>query len=105
VPSPSRLHESVQHGDPDLRHGFQGNHEAPCRLLSISPVPADRLLPLSDGRRGFIECLQHGLGGENQSCAGADPFGRIRLVPALLLADGTAVLECAKVIGLAGWTG
>ena len=64
--------------------------------------PGDRLLPLSDGGDGFIECLQHGLGGEINHAPAADPFGRIRLVPVLLLADGTTVLECAKVIGLAG---
>ena len=64
--------------------------------------PGDRLLPLSDGGDGFIECLQHGLGGEINETPAADPFGRIRGVPVLLLADGTTVLECAKVIGLAG---
>ena len=70
-----------------------------CRYLSR---PGDRLLPLSDGGDGFIECLQHGLGGKINETPAADPFGRIRGVPVLQLADGTAVLECAKVIGLAG---
>jgi glycerate kinase len=75
----------------------------------MSPVQAarylartgDRLLPLSDGGDGFIECLQHGLGGTIVARQAADPLGRVREVPVLLLADGTAVLECAKVIGLA----
>jgi glycerate kinase len=70
-----------------------------CQYLSR---PGDRLLPLSDGGDGFIECLQHGLGGKINETPAADPFGRIRGVPVLQLADGTAVLECAKVIGLAG---
>jgi glycerate kinase len=70
-----------------------------CRYLAH---PGDRLLPLSDGGDGFIECLHHGLGGEIIETPAADPFGRIRGVPVLLLADGTVVLECAKVIGLAG---
>jgi glycerate kinase len=70
-----------------------------CQYLSR---PGDRLLPLSDGGDGFIECLQHGLGGEINETPAADPFGRIRGVPVLQLADGTAVLECAKVIGVAG---
>jgi glycerate kinase len=64
--------------------------------------PGDRLLPLSDGGDGFIECLQHGLGGTIVERPAADPLGHVRDVPVLLLADGTAVLECAKVIGLAG---
>jgi len=75
---------------------------SPLQAAQHFAGPGDRLLPLSDGGDGFIECLQHGLGGEINHAPAADPFGRIRLVPALLLADGTAVLECAKVIGLAG---
>ena len=70
-----------------------------CQYLAHS---GDRLLPLSDGGDGFIECLHHGLGGEINETPAADPFGRIRGVPALLLADGTVVIECAKVIGLVG---
>jgi glycerate kinase len=70
-----------------------------CQYLAHT---GDRLLPLSDGGDGFIECLHHGLGGEINETPVADSFGRIRGVPVLLLVDGTAVLECAKVIGLAG---
>jgi glycerate kinase len=75
---------------------------SPLQAAQHLAGPGDRLLPLSDGGDGFIECLQHGLGGEINHASAADPFGRIRLVPVLLLADGTTVLECAKVIGLAG---
>lgn len=64
--------------------------------------PGDPLLPLSDGGDGFLECLQHALGGTWHSTPAADPFGRIRWVPWLELADGTACVESAKVVGLAG---
>ena len=64
--------------------------------------PGDRLLPLSDGGDGFLECLHHGLGGRWHEALAADPFGRLRPVPVLELDDGTLVVECAKVIGLAG---
>lgn len=64
--------------------------------------PEDRLLPLSDGGDGFLECLHHTLGGRWHSTPAADPFGRIRWVPWLELEDGTACVESAMVVGLAG---
>jgi glycerate kinase len=64
--------------------------------------PGDRILPLSDGGDGFLECLHHALGGAWLEAEAADPFGRVRPVPVLRLPDGTVALECAKVIGLAG---
>jgi glycerate kinase len=75
---------------------------SPLQAAQHLAGPGDRLLALSDGGDGFIECLQHGLGGEIRHAPAADPFGRMRSVPALLLADGTVALECAKVIGVAG---
>jgi glycerate kinase len=65
-------------------------------------APGDRLLPLSDGGDGFLECLYHGLGGVLESEPAADPFGRVRPVPVLRLPGGGVALECAQVIGLAG---
>jgi glycerate kinase len=65
-------------------------------------APGDRLLPLSDGGDGFLECLQHGLGGAIEEVPAPDPFGRIRPVPALRLPGGGVAIECARVIGLAG---
>jgi glycerate kinase len=65
-------------------------------------APGDRLLPLSDGGDGFLECLHHGLGGAIEDVPAADPFGRIRPVPILRLSEGGVAIECAKVIGLAG---
>jgi glycerate kinase len=62
---------------------------------------ADRLLPLSDGGDGFLECLQHGRGGVFENLPAADPFGRVRPVPILRLPDGTVAVECARVVGLA----
>lgn len=64
--------------------------------------PGDRLLPLSDGGDGFLECLQGGLGGVLEAEPAADPFGRIRPVPVLRLLGGGVAIECAKVIGMAG---
>jgi glycerate kinase len=65
-------------------------------------APGDRLLPLSDGGDGFLECLRHALGGELDEAPASDPFGRVRPVPVLRLPDGGVAIECAKVIGLAG---
>jgi glycerate kinase len=65
-------------------------------------APGDRLLPLSDGGDGFIECLHHGLGGAIEAAPAPDPFGRVRPVPVLRLPNGGVAIECAKVIGLAG---
>jgi glycerate kinase len=64
--------------------------------------PDDRLMPLSDGGDGFLECLQQTLGGTVRTVPAADPFGRVREVPWLELPDGTACVESARVIGLAG---
>lgn len=65
-------------------------------------VPGDRLLPLSDGGDGFLECLHHGLGGVFERVPAPDPFGRVRPVPVLRLPDGTVAIESAQVIGVAG---
>lgn len=80
---------------------FKGTR-SPLEAARFLAQPADRLLPLSDGGDGFLECLHHGLGGCIETRPAADPFGRVRLVPVLILPDGTVALECAQVIGLAG---
>ncbi len=64
--------------------------------------PGDRLLPLSDGGDGFLECLEHGLGGSLERVPAPDPFGRVRPVPVLRLPGGGIAVECAAVVGLAG---
>lgn len=64
--------------------------------------PGDRLLPLSDGGDGFLECVQSALGGHLHTHPASDPFGRERPVPYLELPHGTAVVESAQVIGMAG---
>jgi glycerate kinase len=64
--------------------------------------PGDRLLPLSDGGDGFLECLAHGLGGTLERVPAPDPFGRVRPVPVLRLPGGGVALECAQVVGIAG---
>jgi glycerate kinase len=70
-----------------------------ARYLAMS---GDRLLPLSDGGDGFLECLHYVLGGSFRECSAADPYGRVRPVPILDLPDGTIAVESAKVIGIAG---
>ena len=75
---------------------------SPLAAARLLMEPGDRLLPLSDGGDGFLECLHAGLGGAWQEAEAADPYGRVRTVPWLLLGDGTACVESAKVIGLAG---
>jgi len=74
---------------------------SPLEAARFLAAPGDRLLPLSDGGDGFLECLHLALGGRFQERAAADPFGRLRPVPVLELPDGTLAVECAKVIGLA----
>jgi glycerate 2-kinase len=75
---------------------------SPLQAARHLAAPGDRLLPLSDGGDGFIECLHHGLGGDLVSMSAADPFGRVRPVPVLRLPGGGVAVECAQVIGLAG---
>jgi len=75
---------------------------SPLEAARFLAEPGDRLLPLSDGGDGFLECLHHGLGGRWHESPAADPFGRVRMVPVLELEDGTLAVECAKIIGLAG---
>jgi glycerate kinase len=75
---------------------------SPLDAARLLMEPGDRLLPLSDGGDGFLECLQAGLGGAWREAEAADPFGKRRPVPWLLLPDGTACVESAAVIGLAG---
>jgi len=75
---------------------------SPLQAARHLAAPGDRLLPLSDGGDGFLECLQHGLGGTIEEVAAPDPFGRVRPVPVLRLAGGGVAVECAQVIGLAG---
>jgi glycerate kinase len=75
---------------------------SPLAAAQHLAAPGDRLLPLSDGGDGFLECLHHGLGGAIEEAPARDPFGRIRPVPVLRLPGGGVAIESAKVIGLAG---
>jgi glycerate kinase len=75
---------------------------SPLEAARMLAGPGDRLLPLSDGGDGFLECLHHGLGGRLENVPAPDPFGLVRPVPVLRLPGGASAVECAKVIGLAG---
>lgn len=74
----------------------------PLEAARLLALPGDRLLPLSDGGDGFLECVQLALGGQLRDHPACDPFGRVRGAACLRLADGTVVIESAKVIGMAG---
>jgi glycerate kinase len=80
---------------------FKGTF-SPLEAARRLAVEGDEILPLSDGGDGFLECLQHALGGRLLTLPAPDPFGRLRAVPWLVLPDGTACLESARIIGLAG---
>ncbi|MBI4912104.1 MAG: glycerate kinase [Acidobacteria bacterium] len=80
---------------------FKGTF-SPLQAARRLARPGDSILPLSDGGDGFLECLHAGLGGSWREARAEDPFGRARAVPWLELPDGTACVECAKVVGLAG---
>jgi len=75
---------------------------SPLQAARHLAAPGDRLLPLSDGGDGFLECLHQGLGGRLEEVAAADPFGRERPVAILRLPDGGVAIESAKIIGMAG---
>jgi glycerate 2-kinase len=74
---------------------------SPLQAAQLLREPGDRILPLSDGGDGFLECLHEALGGEFHESEAVDPFGVLRSVPWLQLPNGTACIESAKIIGLA----
>jgi glycerate kinase len=51
---------------------------SPLEAARHLAAPGDRLLPLSDGGDGFLECLHHALGGVIEEAPAGDPFGRVR---------------------------
>jgi glycerate kinase len=75
---------------------------SPLEAARFLAIPGDRLLPLSDGGDGFLECLHFGMGGSYEFVPAPDPFGSVRQVPVLRLPDGGIAIESAKVIGMAG---
>ncbi len=75
---------------------------SPLEAARYLAGPNDRLLPLSDGGDGFLECLQFALGGVLEFIDAPDPFGCVHTVPVLRLSDDSVAVESAKVIGLAG---
>ncbi|MBN2576574.1 MAG: glycerate kinase [Deltaproteobacteria bacterium] len=80
---------------------FKGTR-SPLQAARHLAAPGDRLLPLSDGGDGFLECLQYGQGGAIEEVPAPDAFGRVRPVPILRLRGGGVAIESAQVIGLAG---
>jgi len=56
--------------------------------------------PVADGGEGFLDVVHAALGGELRTTVVAGPLGRPVQATWLLLADGTAVVECAQAVGL-----
>ncbi|MCL1893078.1 MAG: glycerate kinase [Holophagaceae bacterium] len=75
---------------------------SPLKVAQLLADDGDRVLPMSDGGDGFIECLHCGLGGKIIELTASDPYGRNRSVSVLQLPDGTMAVESALVIGMAG---
>ena len=67
--------------------------------LARAGVQAEEL-PVADGGEGTAEVLARVLGGEWVSATVSDPLGRPVEARALLLPDGSAVVESAEAIGL-----
>lgn len=89
-------------------YGFKGTlsarEVANAVALGIRDVMPDAnlyLLPLGDGGAGTLDALITGSGGEYRSALYPDATGLPRQCSWGMLADGTAVIEAARVIALA----
>jgi hypothetical protein len=77
---------------------------SPLQAARYLAHPGDRLLPLSDGGDGFIECLHHGLGGDIKETPAADPFGRIRGCPCCCSPTAPRFSNAPRSSAWQGWT-
>lgn len=89
-------------------YGFKGTlsarEAADAIVLGISDALPDaelRTLPLGDGGAGTLDALVAGFGGEYRSAQCADATGTSRQCSWGMTADGTAIIEAARVIALA----
>ena len=88
---------------PDKLRGSLGAAEA-ARAMALGAADAGFAAaehPLADGGEGTRALLAAALGGREEQVPAADPLGRRRPVPVSSLADGSAVVEVADVVGLA----
>ncbi|BEV70579.1 glycerate kinase [Paludibacterium sp. THUN1379] len=69
-------------------------------ILRADPGAQCTLQPMADGGEGTLSVLQHTLGGRWLRLPAEDLTGRQRQTDCLLLPDGTAVIEVARIIGL-----
>lgn len=71
-----------------------------CEIVSSSLAGVEvRSVPISDGGDGFVDCMQHVLGGEKREVAVSDPLGR-EAKAQYLVDKGTAYVEVANSAGL-----
>lgn len=80
---------------------FKGTR-SPLEAARFLATPGDRLLPLSDGGDGFLECLHAAFGGTWHRGEFPNALGEPAVCSWLELPDGTQAVESAQVIGLAG---
>jgi glycerate kinase len=84
---------------PDSLKGILSAGEAAAAL--VAGLGADAAaLPVADGGEGTAAVLASALGGQWQTADATDPLGRPVTARWLLLADGTAIVESAEVVGL-----
>ncbi|TDR82235.1 glycerate kinase [Paludibacterium purpuratum] len=69
-------------------------------ILRADPAAQCTLQPMADGGEGTLAVLQHSLGGHWLRIEADDLAGRPRWVDCLLLPDGTALIEVARIVGL-----
>ncbi|MBV8049174.1 MAG: glycerate kinase [Paludibacterium sp.] len=75
-------------------------HAMASGILRADPTAQCTLQPMADGGEGTLAVLRHTLGGHWQRTWADDLSGRQRQVACLLLEDGTALIETARIVGL-----
>ena len=86
---------------------FKGTLTAPeaaramaAGIAGVFPSAELVLLPMADGGEGTLEALLAAIAGERRQCQVQDVAGRPLCAEYAVLADGTAVIEAARVVGL-----
>jgi glycerate kinase len=69
-------------------------------ILRADPTAKCTLQPMADGGEGTLAVLRQSLGGRWLRFTADDLTGRPRQVACLLLDDGTAMIEVARIVGL-----
>jgi glycerate kinase len=69
-------------------------------IARVFPSAELALVPMADGGEGTLEALLAAVAGERRQCQVQDVAGRPLCAEYAVLADGTAVIEAARVVGL-----